>query len=219
MAMGSVTDSGIFSQILICMSSFIFLLFTLSLSKWNSYPDVLGMQFTWDGYFKQVGSSIIGCSPEFDLAVYSLCYITRPGKQWVLHSCVCVWFIPFSWSTKGDAHTSIAIAVLHFHPFWNVCHMIAHYVSVCLLPLYVMFSSGFLCAGVNWALEGSHWWSRPTPGINPPMGMGRSTSAPPSLSCPKTEAHSSHSAFNKLAIVYQSHPASNSTMSNLSPDT
>ncbi|XP_031422975.1 poly(U)-specific endoribonuclease-like [Clupea harengus] len=48
---------------------------------WQSYPDVLGMQFNWDGYFKQVGSAIIGCSPEFDLAMYSLCYITRPGKQ------------------------------------------------------------------------------------------------------------------------------------------
>lgn len=48
---------------------------------WTSYPDVLGMQFKWDGYFKQVGSAVIGCSPEFDFAIYSLCYITRPGKQ------------------------------------------------------------------------------------------------------------------------------------------
>ncbi|XP_076869741.1 uridylate-specific endoribonuclease A [Brachyhypopomus gauderio] len=48
---------------------------------WLSYPDVLGMQFMWDGYYKQVGSAIIGSSPEFDLAVYTLCYITRPGKQ------------------------------------------------------------------------------------------------------------------------------------------
>ncbi|RVE73162.1 hypothetical protein OJAV_G00048510 [Oryzias javanicus] len=48
---------------------------------WTSYPDVLGMQFMWDGYYKQVGSAIIGCSPEFDFALYSLCYITRPGKQ------------------------------------------------------------------------------------------------------------------------------------------
>ncbi|XP_055016290.1 uridylate-specific endoribonuclease A [Boleophthalmus pectinirostris] len=47
---------------------------------WLSYPDVLGMQFNWDGYYKQVGSAIIGCSPEFDFAIYSLCYITRPGK-------------------------------------------------------------------------------------------------------------------------------------------
>ncbi|XP_020321575.1 uridylate-specific endoribonuclease A [Oncorhynchus kisutch] len=50
-----------------------------NLCEWTSYPDVLGMQFTWDGYFKQVGSAIIGCSSE--LAMYSLCYITRPGKQ------------------------------------------------------------------------------------------------------------------------------------------
>ncbi|XP_061833670.1 uridylate-specific endoribonuclease A [Nerophis lumbriciformis] len=48
---------------------------------WTNYPDVLGMQFMWDGYFKQVGSAVIGCSPEFDFAMYSLCYITRPGKQ------------------------------------------------------------------------------------------------------------------------------------------
>ncbi|XP_041801776.1 poly(U)-specific endoribonuclease-A [Chelmon rostratus] len=48
---------------------------------WMAYPDVMGMQFMWEGYFKQVGSAIIGCSPEFDLAMYSLCYITRPGKQ------------------------------------------------------------------------------------------------------------------------------------------
>ncbi|KAJ8412885.1 hypothetical protein AAFF_G00104670 [Aldrovandia affinis] len=48
---------------------------------WTTYPDVLGMQFKWDGYFKQVGSAIIGSSPEFDFALYSLCYIARPGKQ------------------------------------------------------------------------------------------------------------------------------------------
>ncbi|XP_041639667.1 poly(U)-specific endoribonuclease-A [Cheilinus undulatus] len=48
---------------------------------WTTYPDVMGMQFMWDGYYKQVGSAVIGCSPEFDFALYSLCYITRPGKQ------------------------------------------------------------------------------------------------------------------------------------------
>ncbi|XP_055069839.2 uridylate-specific endoribonuclease A [Misgurnus anguillicaudatus] len=47
---------------------------------WTTYPDVLGMQFKWDGYFKEVGSAFIGSSPEFDLAMYTLCYITRPGK-------------------------------------------------------------------------------------------------------------------------------------------
>uniref|UniRef100_A0A1A7WU50 Uridylate-specific endoribonuclease n=1 Tax=Iconisemion striatum TaxID=60296 RepID=A0A1A7WU50_9TELE len=48
---------------------------------WISYPDVMGLQFMWDGYYKQVGSAVIGCSPEFDLAIYSLCYIARPGKH------------------------------------------------------------------------------------------------------------------------------------------
>ncbi|KAM9361586.1 uridylate-specific endoribonuclease A [Symphorus nematophorus] len=48
---------------------------------WTTYPDVMGMQFMWEGYYKQVGSAVIGCSPEFDFALYSLCYITRPGKQ------------------------------------------------------------------------------------------------------------------------------------------
>ncbi|XP_037634543.1 poly(U)-specific endoribonuclease-A [Sebastes umbrosus] len=48
---------------------------------WTTYPDVMGMQFMWEGYFKQVGSAVIGCSPEFDFALYSLCYIARPGKQ------------------------------------------------------------------------------------------------------------------------------------------
>ncbi|TRY54949.1 hypothetical protein DNTS_020714 [Danionella cerebrum] len=49
--------------------------------KWSSFPDVLGMQFNWDGFYKEVGSAFIGSSPEFDLAIYSLCYITRPGKK------------------------------------------------------------------------------------------------------------------------------------------
>ncbi|XP_027857903.1 uridylate-specific endoribonuclease A isoform X1 [Xiphophorus couchianus] len=47
---------------------------------WSDYPDVLGLQFHWDGYYKQVGSAVIGSSPEFDFALYSLCYIARPGK-------------------------------------------------------------------------------------------------------------------------------------------
>ncbi|XP_030054165.1 uridylate-specific endoribonuclease [Microcaecilia unicolor] len=47
---------------------------------WNTYPDVLGKQFHWDGYFKEVGSSFIGSSPEFDFAIYSLCFIAHPNK-------------------------------------------------------------------------------------------------------------------------------------------
>ncbi|XP_049737475.1 uridylate-specific endoribonuclease isoform X1 [Elephas maximus indicus] len=47
---------------------------------WDSYPDVLAMQFDWDGYYKEVGSAFIGSSPEFEFALYSLCFIARPGK-------------------------------------------------------------------------------------------------------------------------------------------
>lgn len=39
------------------------------------------MQFNWDGYYKEVGSAFIGSSPEFEFALYSLCFITRPGRK------------------------------------------------------------------------------------------------------------------------------------------
>ncbi|XP_029450979.1 poly(U)-specific endoribonuclease [Rhinatrema bivittatum] len=48
---------------------------------WRTYPDVLGKQFHWDGYFKEVGSAFIGSSPEFDFAIYTLCFVTRPNKK------------------------------------------------------------------------------------------------------------------------------------------
>ncbi|XP_069087136.1 uridylate-specific endoribonuclease isoform X1 [Pleurodeles waltl] len=47
---------------------------------WETMPDVIGQQFQWDGYIKEVGSSFIGSSPEFDFSIYSLCFIARPGK-------------------------------------------------------------------------------------------------------------------------------------------
>lgn len=77
----SVRGAGLMATC--CDSVLDFLSPSFSSSQWTTYPDVLGMQFMWDGYYKQVGSAIIGCSPEFDFALYSLCYITRPGKQWV----------------------------------------------------------------------------------------------------------------------------------------
>ncbi|KAG8585384.1 hypothetical protein GDO81_005007 [Engystomops pustulosus] len=47
----------------------------------TSYPDVLGKQFAWDGFYKEVGTQIIGSSPEFDFALYTLCFMSRPGKK------------------------------------------------------------------------------------------------------------------------------------------
>ncbi|PIO33690.1 hypothetical protein AB205_0200010 [Aquarana catesbeiana] len=51
---------------------------------WTSYPDVLGKQFHWDGFLKEVGSQFIGSSPEFDFAMYTLCFISRPGKKCII---------------------------------------------------------------------------------------------------------------------------------------
>ncbi|XP_053313705.1 uridylate-specific endoribonuclease [Spea bombifrons] len=48
---------------------------------WSDYPDLLGQQFHWDGFYKEVGSQFIGSSPEFDLGLYTLCFISRPGKK------------------------------------------------------------------------------------------------------------------------------------------
>ncbi|TRZ11626.1 hypothetical protein HGM15179_015501 [Zosterops borbonicus] len=47
---------------------------------WDSYPDVLGLQFSWDGFYKEVGSAFIGSSPEFEFGLYSLCFLARPGR-------------------------------------------------------------------------------------------------------------------------------------------
>ncbi|XP_010182563.1 PREDICTED: poly(U)-specific endoribonuclease-like [Mesitornis unicolor] len=47
---------------------------------WDTYPDVLGLQFNWDGFYKEVGSAFIGSSPEFEFGLYTLCFIARPGR-------------------------------------------------------------------------------------------------------------------------------------------
>ncbi|NXH01265.1 ENDOU endoribonuclease, partial [Loxia leucoptera] len=47
---------------------------------WDTYPDVLGLQFSWDGFYKEVGSAFIGCSPEFEFGLYTLCFLARPGR-------------------------------------------------------------------------------------------------------------------------------------------
>uniref|UniRef100_UPI00398E5D13 uridylate-specific endoribonuclease A n=1 Tax=Pristiophorus japonicus TaxID=55135 RepID=UPI00398E5D13 len=48
---------------------------------WTDYPDILAMQFNWNGYYKAVGSGIVGSSPEFDFAIFTLCFIAKPDKQ------------------------------------------------------------------------------------------------------------------------------------------
>uniref|UniRef100_A0A8C5LLG8 Protein endoU n=1 Tax=Leptobrachium leishanense TaxID=445787 RepID=A0A8C5LLG8_9ANUR len=48
---------------------------------WNTYPDVLGLQIRWGSYLKSISSIFLGSSPEFELAIYTLCYVTRPDSQ------------------------------------------------------------------------------------------------------------------------------------------
>lgn len=42
---------------------------------------VLKHNFKWDGVFKPVTSMFVGTSPEFELALFTVCYFVRPGAQ------------------------------------------------------------------------------------------------------------------------------------------
>ncbi|XP_053564181.1 uridylate-specific endoribonuclease D [Bombina bombina] len=46
----------------------------------DNFPGVLAFQYKWSSYLKNLGSFFIGSSPEFDVAIYTLCYITRRDK-------------------------------------------------------------------------------------------------------------------------------------------
>ncbi|XP_068226063.1 uridylate-specific endoribonuclease-like [Palaemon carinicauda] len=58
----------------------------LDYGGWSKMKDfdekgmVLEDHFEWQNYEKQVGSSFIGTSPEFEIAVYTLCFLTRPDS-------------------------------------------------------------------------------------------------------------------------------------------
>ncbi|NXB17988.1 ENDUC protein, partial [Rhagologus leucostigma] len=49
--------------------------------QWTGFPDVLSLQFRWDGHPKPRGSLLVGSSPEFDLALFTLCFLARPDRQ------------------------------------------------------------------------------------------------------------------------------------------
>ncbi|KAG9491603.1 hypothetical protein GDO78_000229, partial [Eleutherodactylus coqui] len=48
---------------------------------WTGYPDVFAFQFKWSTYVKTLSSLFLGSSPEFDIAMYTLCYVTQPDKM------------------------------------------------------------------------------------------------------------------------------------------
>ncbi|NWR07967.1 ENDOU endoribonuclease, partial [Paradoxornis webbianus] len=80
---------------------------------WDSYPDVLGLQFSWDGFYKEVGSAFIGSSPEFEFGLYSLCFLARPGRACHLslggHP-LSVQTFPWTKSTSESGRSFIATA-------------------------------------------------------------------------------------------------------------
>ncbi|NXK98450.1 ENDOU endoribonuclease, partial [Formicarius rufipectus] len=80
---------------------------------WDTYPDVLGLQFSWDGFYKEVGSAFIGCSPEFEFGLYTLCFLARPGRACHLslggHS-LSIQTYPWTKSTYGSGRRFIATA-------------------------------------------------------------------------------------------------------------
>nr|XP_054772848.1 uridylate-specific endoribonuclease-like [Lytechinus pictus] len=47
----------------------------------NVDPDQMGLNFAWKGAVKELGSVIIGSSPEFEFAMFSLCFRIKGGSQ------------------------------------------------------------------------------------------------------------------------------------------
>uniref|UniRef100_A0A8C3XGV7 Uridylate-specific endoribonuclease n=1 Tax=Cyanoderma ruficeps TaxID=181631 RepID=A0A8C3XGV7_9PASS len=80
---------------------------------WDTYPDVLGLQFSWDGFYKEVGSAFIGSSPEFEFGLYTLCFLARPGRACHLslggHP-LSVQTYPWTKSTSASGRSFIATA-------------------------------------------------------------------------------------------------------------
>ncbi|EYC10766.1 hypothetical protein Y032_0053g2286 [Ancylostoma ceylanicum] len=42
---------------------------------------MVSLRFTWQGLLKRVGSFMVGTSPEFEMALYTLCFLARRGGQ------------------------------------------------------------------------------------------------------------------------------------------
>ena len=44
-------------------------------------PRLITLQFTWKGDAKPIGSSFIGTSPEFELALYTIVFLMQRGSK------------------------------------------------------------------------------------------------------------------------------------------
>ncbi|XP_077863643.1 uridylate-specific endoribonuclease A-like [Saccoglossus kowalevskii] len=43
-------------------------------------PDIMSFQFNWNNYLKEISSMWIGRSPEFEMAMYTICFKEFPNK-------------------------------------------------------------------------------------------------------------------------------------------
>ena len=46
-----------------------------SLMQPDSETQLLTVQFAWNGVLKSVSSTLVGVSPEFEIALYTLCFL------------------------------------------------------------------------------------------------------------------------------------------------
>ncbi|KAH9518607.1 hypothetical protein Btru_005759 [Bulinus truncatus] len=44
-------------------------------------PNIVGAAFSWNNHVKTMGSFFIGVSPEFEIAIYSLCFLTSSDRE------------------------------------------------------------------------------------------------------------------------------------------
>ncbi|ELU16063.1 hypothetical protein CAPTEDRAFT_223490 [Capitella teleta] len=44
-------------------------------------PEVIAVQFSWQGKRKNLGTFFLGSSPEFDLCVYTICFVLQPNQR------------------------------------------------------------------------------------------------------------------------------------------
>lgn len=69
-----------FTQISHLLSLLFFLSPALSLQP-DENKHILGLQFSWKNGIKPKGSIFIGVSPEFEFALYTLCFLTSPNER------------------------------------------------------------------------------------------------------------------------------------------
>ena len=50
-------------------------------SEEESENQLITIQFNWKGDVKPIGSSFIGTSPEFEVALYTVCFLAGDGKD------------------------------------------------------------------------------------------------------------------------------------------